>query len=329
MTAPGVFAAAQALYAAHGIATFPLRANKHPATKGYNRVGLRGSLELACKFADAPALGFMTNERNRITGLDIDTTDERVFADALRRHGDTPIKVRTGSGKFHAWYRHNGERRRIHPFGDLPIDLLGRGGLIVAPPSHVDKGDYAFIEGGLDDLDRLPVMRGLSADMYARTVQPVPHLIVPGDFLPNDDPGDFISPLRGMVEHDGRNEALFRVIGPTAREVHSAGGTRDQLFDVAWQHNADCIQPMTVAEVSKVVASVWKMTIEGRNWFGQHGAFMGLHEVDNMVGGGDQDAFLLLAFLRARHADRHQSQGIRPRATRFPAQCARAVRPRS
>ena len=299
MNALGTFAAAQALYAAHGIATFPLRENKHPAIRGYNRVGLSGSLQLARKFRDATALGFMTNERTRITGLDIDTTNENVFADALQRHGETPVKVRTASGKFHAWYRHNGERRRIRPFGNLPIDLLGQDGLIVAPPSHVTKGNYAFIEGGLDDLDRLPVMRGLSADMYARTAQPVPGLIVPDDFLPNDDPGDSIRPLRGMVEHDGRNATLFRVIGTTASEIHAAKGTRDQLFDVAQQHNAKCIQPMTVAEVSKVVDSVWRMTIEGRNCFGQHGAFMGLHEVNNMVGGGDQDAFLLLAFLRA------------------------------
>jgi hypothetical protein len=143
-------------------------------------------------------------------------------------------------------------------------------------------------------------MRGLSPDMYARSAQPVPgNVVVPDDFRPNDNLDGIISPLRGMVEHDGRNSALFRVIGPTAREIHAAGGTRDQLFEVARQQNAECIQPMPVAEVSKVVGSVWKMTIEGRNWFGQHGAFMGLHEVTSMVGGDDQDAFLLLAFLRA------------------------------
>ena len=78
----GAFASAQVLYAEHGIATFPLRWNKRPVIKGYNKVGLRGSREMR-KFADATALSFMTNERTRITGLDIDTTDENVFADAL------------------------------------------------------------------------------------------------------------------------------------------------------------------------------------------------------------------------------------------------------
>lgn len=55
--------------------------------------------------------------------------------------------------------------------------------------------------------------------------------------------------------------------------------------------------------MSAVVNSVWRVTVEGRNWFGQHGAFMGLHEVNNMVG-GDQDAFLLLVFLRAHQGRR-------------------------
>jgi hypothetical protein len=251
MTAPGTFAAAQALYAAHGIATFRLRENKCPAIKGYNRVGLRGSQELARKFTNANALGFMTNQRTRITGLDIDTTDENVLADALQRHGDTPVKVRTGSGKFHAWYRHNGERRRIRPFGDLPIDLLGRGGMIVAPPSHVKKGHYAFIEGSLDDLDRLPVMRGLGADMYARTAQPVPDLIVPDDFLPAEGSG--CDSEVGDVPEGWRNSTLWTFC---MRQAHTCRNV-DALIAIASARNAECIPPLSDVEVAKIAASAW------------------------------------------------------------------------
>jgi hypothetical protein len=71
------FCSRQAQYADHGIATFPLRGDKRPAIRGYNRVGLRGSRELARKFADATAFGFMTNERTRITGIDTQTTMTR------------------------------------------------------------------------------------------------------------------------------------------------------------------------------------------------------------------------------------------------------------
>ena len=97
--------------------------------------------------------------------LDVDTTDERVLADAMNRHGQTPIVVRTGSGKFHALYRHNNERRMCRAWDGLPIDLLGAG-LAIAPPSVVAKGQYQIIEGHLDDLDRLPIMRELEDRLY-------------------------------------------------------------------------------------------------------------------------------------------------------------------
>ena len=100
--------------------------------------------------------------------LDVDSTDERIFADALSRYGDTPVKVQTGSGKFHAFYRFNGERRRIRPVGEAPIDILGIGGYVIAPPSVTASGTYRFIEGGLDDLDKLPVMRGVEPEVYAQ-----------------------------------------------------------------------------------------------------------------------------------------------------------------
>jgi hypothetical protein len=93
------FAQWQPKYAAHGIATFPVTADKRPATKGYLRTGLRGSGQLALKFQNASALGFACGPRNKITILDVDTTDERMLADALDRHGSTPLIVRTASGK--------------------------------------------------------------------------------------------------------------------------------------------------------------------------------------------------------------------------------------
>ena len=152
------FAEAQQVYADHGIATFPVNADKRPMVKHYGRFGLVGSAKIAGRFADAPAIGFMCGKRNGITVLDIDTTDERVLADAVDRHGRTPIITRSGSGHFQAWYRHAGERRLIRPRRDVPIDILGAG-FVVAPPSTVAKGSYQFIQGSsLDDLDSLPTL---------------------------------------------------------------------------------------------------------------------------------------------------------------------------
>src|SRR6516225_133661 len=74
----------QANYAAHGVATFPVDANKRPMVSRYDRFGLVGSAKIASKFGHAPAIGFMCGKRNGITVLDVDCKDERVLADAAR-----------------------------------------------------------------------------------------------------------------------------------------------------------------------------------------------------------------------------------------------------
>ena len=120
----------------------------------------------------------MTDARNRVSVLDGDTTDERVFADALTRHGSTPLIGLTASGKFHGFYQHNGEHRRIRPFGELPIDILGTGGLVVAAPSRFETSKYSFLQGNLDDIDRLPVMRGLPPDISRSASRRLPFSFV-------------------------------------------------------------------------------------------------------------------------------------------------------
>jgi hypothetical protein len=73
----------------------------------YNRFGLRASAEIARKYADAPAIGFMAGKRNRITIGDVDEVGEKPLQRFLDRHGPSPVIARTTSGKHHVWYRHN------------------------------------------------------------------------------------------------------------------------------------------------------------------------------------------------------------------------------
>src|SRR5262249_48690139 len=161
-SASNSFSRVQRMYADHGIVTFPIRENKRPAISNYQRLGARGSRELAqSTLANLPAAGFMTNARNRVTILDIDVPDEGGLADALGRHGAARLIAGTGGGKFHGYWRHKGERRKVRPGRGLRIDLLGAGGFAVAPPSQIAKGVYSFIHGSLDDLSRLPVLRNL------------------------------------------------------------------------------------------------------------------------------------------------------------------------
>jgi hypothetical protein len=263
-----VFSSAQPVYAEHGIATFPVTAAKKPAVHGYLRTGLNASALLATKFPDARALGFSTKAHNGVTVLDIDTPDEKVLADALNRHGHTPLIARTGSGKFHAYYRHNGERRKIRPWRE-PIDLLGTGGYVVAPPSEVAKGEYSFIQGTLDDLDRLPALRNLD----------LPH----------------IAASRGVAD-GARNNELWRHCMRNAHHVENF----DELLDVARTFNDDCLPPMEDIEVITAAQSAWDYTVRGENRFGQFGAYVPLDLV-NRLATINPDALALLNVLKARN----------------------------
>ena len=261
----GLFPRWQPEYAARNIATFPVRISaddKRPAVKHYDRIGLSASAKLATRFANDNAFGFMLDERTKITVLDVDTPDERVLTRALDRHGATPIIVRSGSGNYQAWYRRNGEHRLIRPWRDRPIDLLG-GGFVVAPPSRSAKGQYEFIQGSLDDLDRLPVLRDLD--------------------LPKPE----------GAKQGKRNKRLFEHCMRNAPHVDSF----DDLLDVARTFNDNCEPPMEDTEVMSVATNAWGYEQRGENRFGKHGAWFPLDEVARMI--DNQDAFVLLAFLRA------------------------------
>jgi hypothetical protein len=71
----------------------------------------------------------------------------------------------------------------------------------------------------------------------------------------------------------------------------------DDLLDVARTFNEHCQPPMEDTEVISTAQSAWGYTERGENRFGQHGAWFPLEEVNRMV--DNQDAFFLLAFLRA------------------------------
>jgi hypothetical protein len=318
--ADDVFGTWQPRYAARGIATFPVKfvvrdgkLDKIPAVRNYMKLGLRASTELTRKFANAQGIGIALGSLNRLAVVDADTKDENVVADVLAHYGPSPLIARSPSGGYHVYYRHNSrQRRRIRdPYWrerGAPVDVLGNG-FITAPASRSPKGDYAFVQGGLDDLQRLPILRASAEKIPPSEPEPI-------------SPPE--SPLRGMREHDGRNSALFMAIGPIARDIHQACGTREQLLQIARELNAQCEQPMELDEVNKTVASVWKMTLEDRNHIGLHGAFIELTEMNIMLT-DDQDAMMLLLFLRA-HNNRSGHVHVRERAGRDVELDAQAAR---
>jgi hypothetical protein len=270
----GPFAAWQPRYAAHGIATFPVL-DKRPAVNGYLKLGVEVSRRLAEKFADSDGIGFALGRRSMITVLDVDTQDKRVLAAALDRHGHTPIIVRSGSGNHQGWYRWNGERRVIRPEPDKPIDILG-GGFVVAPPSRGARSNYQFIDGSLDDLNRLPIMRGLPANINGQT----------GTAAPQD---------AERIREGERNTKLWE---HCMRAAHHCDDL-DALLDVAHTRNAELSPPLPDQEVVKAATSAWGYTVRGENRMGRHGVFFDTGEANRLM--NDQDLLVMLTFLRANN----------------------------
>ena len=201
------FSGWQPIYAERGITLIPCGPNKAPLVKNPQKFGPSASAMISGRYQNATAFGYYCGKRNGITVLDVDTTDERVLADAMSRHGQTPVVVRTGSGKFRALYRFNHERRAVRAWEEgKPIDLLGAG-LAIAPPSVVAKGQYQIIHGHLDDLDRLPIMRELEDRLYV---------------------GRAIGP-RPQRQGEGRNNYLWRRAMRESRSVMQAYRSTSQL----------------------------------------------------------------------------------------------------
>lgn len=273
----GIFAEWQPRYAEAGISTFPVR-NKRPAVKGYLKLGKATSEQLALKFHNDNAFGFACR-RNRLTILDVDTNDERVFADALAENGPTPIIVRSGSGNWQAWYRHGGETRRVRPDPSRPIDILGDG-FVVAPPSMGSLAPYEFIEGGLEDLAHLPTRAAAAQTNLVYNGYTPSSAVLPA------------SPETGKPGEIGtRNDALWRAAMVSGRECRAI----EQLMSKTMELNLTYPDPLPAEEVLRIVASAWGYQVEGRNWVGNEGrASIARNEILEFPGNHTLRLYLLL-----------------------------------
>jgi hypothetical protein len=165
----------------------------------------------------------------------------------------------------------------IKPFAGRPVDVLGSG-YVVAPPSRGRNANYAFLQGTLDDLGNLPIMRGLDAK-----------------HVRNNGVG---RPLGASerVSQGGRNNALFRFCMRQALHCDDF----DSLLDCARTWNDGFLPPLADDEVFKVARSAWNYTERGENRFGQTGAWFPTEEANSLIT-TDPDGFIVLAFLRVNN----------------------------
>jgi hypothetical protein len=196
-----------------------------------------------------------------------------VLADALSRHGQTPIIIRSGSGHHQAWFKHGGERRDTSSWRSrgLPIDILG-GGFVVAPPSRGSIGPYQFIQGCLDDVGSLPLMKGVELTPHSSFTATV-----------SDEIG----------QKTARNNSLWRRCMALANGCSS----REELLEEAFLENSKLSSPLDNSEVDKLANSAWGYEETGRNWM-SGGAIVAIKHSDvDEIMGEDPDAFLLMTKL--------------------------------
>ena len=283
----GIFQQWQPQFAEHGVATFPVEitaSGKKPMVKGYQKIGRNYSHDLIATHGDANALGFVAGEKTGLSILDIDKPCEKLLADCLDRHGKSAVVVRTGSGKFHVYYSHNGEGRKIRPWRDasgvqLPIDIIGQG-MAVAPPSKAVSGSYEIIHGNLNDIPNLKPMSRLTGQ-YA---------------LGNIDSNS------GLIGEGNRDQALFRY---SMRQAHHCDNI-DVLLDIMRNYANSSLDRVsghafTDQEIIKKANHVWNLTQSGKNLFGKGHQFS-FHgdELDRLQRLGP-DTLSLYLYMRRKH----------------------------
>jgi hypothetical protein len=287
-----VYSEAAPAWIAAGIAAFPLGGadGKKPLIRNPGRIGRRAALDLSKRpqFAGATGLGFWCGPHNGVTVVDIDSAADAELQYAIDAYGDSPVIVRTASGKSHIYYRHSGERRRIRPDKGHPIDILGEGGLAVAPPSERPAGGrYGFLRGGLEDLRRLPEIK---AGAIAEPARARGHHAV-----------EQRAPA-AKAELGMRNATMFRL----ACEMATKTADNVELLDLVRVANADLPVPLPDDEVARLVGSVSAYRDTGRLMvpgLAESTLILPASIADHVMATGNLDVAGLMMLVRKYHSE--------------------------
>lgn len=244
-----------------------------------------------------------------VTVIDIDSSDPGVAVDVIQEFGETPVMVHTPSGGLHLYYRASGEgcgSFRQHPDARYrwPVDIKGKGGQVVCPPSVRPHGSYRFVRSSdwPEPFAKLPLLPAGHPALapFRRSETPVlsnVERLRPGAGGPivgagsrNDVLRDHV--LRGLAPYNGAHREAVEIRAlALANELIQTGA-----IDTEDGH------AFTDADVRRAISSAITYTVEGRNFHGLKGGSRGrvLSDIGAVAGNGD--AFLLLALLRETHA---------------------------
>jgi DNA-binding XRE family transcriptional regulator len=254
--------------------------------------------KLICRHPDAN-VGIICH-LSRVTVVDID--DLALLGAMLERFGDTPLITRTPSGGYHIWYRHAGERCTNLRGEGLDVDIKGKGGFVVVPPSVARQGrhygkPYVFERGSWADLGRLPRIRDDSLPMMI------------GGQGNNCFASAKATPLRSIAV-GRRNDTLFRLLLRQAPYCD----TFNDLVDVAFTINDGSLEePLPPAEVATTASSVWRYEQRGENWAGREARAV-IDRSTFEILQQNPDAYVLWTKLKIEHGARKEAFAVCPEA---------------
>ena len=237
-------------YAGMGIPVFPIK-DKVPLVKNWLRMGCPAALSLAKnpRFSSA-GIGMCCGRKSGITIVDVDEPGDGPLQAALARFGDTPLMVRTHSGKHHLYYRFAGERRQLHLDG-MKLDILGDGGFAVLPPSVGPQGRYQFMRGSSDSLRNIELLPTIKSSAWAQPQQPA------------DGKRPASAPPPATAEHGRdvgrRDRTLYRA-------CLTAAATAETLADLekfALAENAKFDPPLEIERALQKARQAWKYKLRG------------------------------------------------------------------
>ena len=197
-------------------------------------------------------VGIVTGPVSNILVLDIDGEDGIKSLESVGLPiEDLPISpsVNTGGGGMHIYYRYPETGDAQTKAGVLPnVDIRGKGGFVVAPPSvHLSGDKYEWVEGrSIADIDPIDADLSLIFDEApTEAKQPKSGTL-------------WFERLISGVDEGKRNEAATRLAGRYLQKGLSKVEVKFMLM--AW--NNVNIPPMTEKEIDQVIKSVTKIDAE-------------------------------------------------------------------
>lgn len=186
--------------------------------------------------------------------VDVDTHGEAALAKLEAEHGALPPSVEavTGSGGRHVLFQYPEDLEIPNSAGKLGhgLDIRGRGGFVIVPPSvHPNGRAYCW---SVDSADRFaPAPRWL-LDLIASDT----------DHKPAVAPEEWRAISAGVAE-GARNGSIARLTGYLLRHGIDPAVTRDLM--VSW-NSTHCSPPLPDREVVRTINSICSRELKRRGW---------------------------------------------------------------